>query len=210
MLRGSDIRCLAPKQWLSDSNISFCIQNLTKHFQVSAYKFLNPNFAGMVATHGHREAAASIFLNEQDLVDTKTVYVVWNQGNSHWVVVFIYMNEKSVEYHDPYWGFRSQIVPPTAQEHFFKTITSIRQIIREVYYKFFGETVACEILDTELSQWKYRDMRDNTPQQSNGYDCGLFAIYNIIRSANELALEKPPTGFREHILLSSLKGSLDL
>mmetsp|Transcript_16707 Transcript_16707/g.59256 ORF Transcript_16707/g.59256 Transcript_16707/m.59256 type:complete len:182 (-) Transcript_16707:168-713(-) len=88
-------------------------------------------------------------------------------GNKHWCLIAVDMEQKTVRYYDSCGGAGTEYIRPMldylAEEH------------RTAHGSVF-----------EPNLWTMVPTTQDTPQQSNGYDCGVFASYCALYLANDV------------------------
>jgi len=90
------------------------------------------------------------------LFNFKKIIVPVHDGGNHWTLIEINFQGKSIEYYDSLGGDGR------------KYVIAIFQYIEDEYQKLFNRELP------QSNTWSLITGRRETPQQSNGYDCGVF------------------------------------
>lgn len=153
-------QCLAPKTWLEGETIEQAIASYISDCKVSDSVLCMPTFV-------YQMAAVSSFgpvlqlCAAQKALNFDTIFIPFNTDvngpGSHWLLAAAEFREKDVRV------FNSI--------HSFRTTENASTILLKVVACMY--TAAGE--DFQATDWTVTDVI-NAPQQSNGYDCGVFAI----------------------------------
>ena len=108
-----------------------------------------------------------------DLFTKDLILLPINLGQSHWVCAAINLRLRRFEYYD------SMGIPRPA------VFGTLRAYLRE-------ELRAKKQLELDLSDWEDYFAGDASPQQANGYDCGVFAIQTLEQLSRRDPLEPMP------------------
>ena len=127
------------------------------------------------------------------------------QHHRHWVGIHVLFDSKTVEYHDPFWNIRSKS-PGLAEGHGTKTLRYYYNFMRGLFTAFYPSE---DLMREEMQKWTFKDMKRNTAQQDNGFDCGLFVFKGFFDSCRDQVLSGINKKFRKQILISFLKGHID-
>ncbi|WFD04219.1 Ulp1 peptidase [Malassezia obtusa] len=175
-----DLAKLRPGQWLNDEVINFYgnlimqraneAESERKHAaerhetparSACAYwavHFFSSFFWQKLESQGY--AGVQRWSRRVDLFTKDLILVPINLGQAHWVCAVINLRLRRFEYYDS-----MGIVRPSV-------FSTLRDYLRE-------ELRAKKQLALDLSDWEDYFAGDSSPQQANGYDCGVFAIQTL-------------------------------
>jgi len=118
------------------------------------------------------------FTKKVDLYGKRLVVVPINVGNLHWTLAAVYMEQKTVRYYDSMGGSGSGLV-------------YLRALLR-----YLGdEHQDKKGVPFDSAGWTMVPTTRNTPQQLNGFDCGVFASY----CAHYVSLGAKPSFSQQHM-----------
>ncbi len=110
---------------------------------------------------------------QNGILGVKEIYVPINKGNSHWLLLRADTELKKITL----WDSLGQ------KEGNQIYLRAMHQYLRDKYQEIHGEPN-----DEWADSWSFVDNSQNSPFQSNGYDCGLFVIANTTLLAQNLPL----------------------
>jgi len=117
--------------------------------------YFNTFFYAQLESQGYEKARLSKWTKKVDIFSKDVVLIPINQGNSHWTCLAINFKKKRVEFYDSL-GLRRDTVYVRLRDYINKEHIDKKKIP----FDFHG----------------WGDLFDEaTPQQENGYDCGVFA-----------------------------------
>ena len=167
---GEHVRRLRPRQWLVDELINFYFQLLQQRDKAILEKkgnndlsshFFNSFFFVKLLGDDQRSynyAGVRRWTKRFDIFQKKYVCIPVNLGNMHWTLIVIDVQHKVIRYFDSMNGQGYDYLNATLRylkdEHVDKKKTP---------------------LDTD--GWTLLPTTPDTPQQQNGYDCGVFATF---------------------------------
>ena len=114
----------------------------------------------------------------KDIFDLDKIFFPINQDQMHWLCVVVFMVEKRIQVYDS--------IGPDGGQHY---LDSIFQYLKDEHL----DKKKCPLPD--LDQWELVTCTTNTPDQRNGFDCGVFLCMYI----DLLLLNLPLVFSQEHI-----------
>ena len=167
-----DLRKLQPGQWLNDEVINFygtLVMQRARDAEAKRAKgapadafwrvhFFSSFFWHNLTTRGY--AGVRRWSRRVDIFAQDLVLLPINLGQTHWVCAVINNRLRRFEYYDS------------------------MGIARPEVFKRLREYLAAELrdkkqLDIDLSDWEDYFGSVSSPQQENGYDCGVFAVQTL-------------------------------
>lgn len=182
-----DMSKLRPGQWLNDEVINF-YGVLILHRAREAEKererggvarrafwnihVFNSFFWQNLTSRGY--AGVRRWTRNVDLFTKDLVLFPINLGQAHWVCACLNLRLRRIEYYDSMGMARRSV---------FDTLRSyLREELRDK-----------KKLEIDLSDWEDFAAEDTSPQQENGYDCGVFAMQTLEQlSRRDPQLPMPP------------------
>jgi sentrin-specific protease 1 len=116
-----------------------------------------------------------------------------NLRNTHWVIAVIYMADEKIHYYDSMSGSGD------------KYLQALKQWVVD-------EALDKKKLAIDVSNWKLISNEKHVPQQTNGYDCGVFTTICADFISDDLPLEYDQNDmefFREKIGTDIVRGCLN-
>jgi sentrin-specific protease 1 len=113
-----------------------------------------------------------------------------NLGNTHWCCAVIFMNDKKIQFYDSMGG---------SGRHY---INGLFQYVQDEHQDKKKSALS------NKEDWELVECQPDTPQQMNGYDCGVFtcAFADFISRGAPLAFTQDHvTELRERIALAIVK-----
>ncbi len=185
----SKFRRLRPGVWLDDEIINFYMDLLNDRDnrlrtrmdgQSKPSKFLNSHFYASLSRHGYLRV--SRYSKTFDVFAQEKIFCPINLNNNHWVMAVIFLDKKEIHYYD---SFR--------RSGFTEMNNLLSWIDTEALIE--GKLEYCR------GYWTMRDGRElETPRQSNGVDCGVFAICCASYLADNLPLDYRQEDIDDHRL----------
>ena len=181
------LKLLDPGMWLNDELINAYFDVLEKecanvgrkvyaygsHFVTSLIEYPGGYCYNNVRRWSNRFLPCDIFIAEKILVPI-------NCGNTHWILACIYMNERKIQIYDslissgrPYEAYLQCLLKYLKDERMYKCNTH---------------------LDTQ--PWDLISCQQDTPQQENCTDCGVF----VCMFAKYIVRNEPLQGFNQLIV----------
>ena len=185
-VEGHDIRKLQPGQWLNDEVINFygtlimhraqaAEQKRSSGMRVNAFwrvHFFSSFFWQNLTTRGY--AGVRRWSRRVDLFTQDLILIPINLGQTHWVCAVINLRLRQFEYYDSM-GIPRPDVFVRLREYLSAELQDKKQ------------------LQIDLSDWKDYFANVSSPQQENGYDCGVFAVQTLEQlSRRDPEVEMPP------------------
>lgn len=187
VIYGSDLALVqSSNSWLNDACINFFMALLQQRSTSKTYKFMDPSVISFFvhqctdddeiqdfAQGNSFRGMDKIFIPVNDtMADTK----VW-RGGSHWTLLVIVKAEEKIEF----WHFDSVRHSGNG--------SAARNIARKLGTQFFGVSLPT-VVEAE------------TPQQSNGYDCGvhMIAAAKIFSTMSEVDLKSHERNLRQYTI----------
>ena len=134
--------------------------------------------------------------NKFDVMMLDKVIIPINVRNTHWTLGVIFMEEKEIRYYDSY----------------LKKFNE-RNILEAIWQWLFDEVSIKKGISLNKSEWKIWPVPE-TPQQINGYDCGVFTIMCADFLMDNISIRESTYSqanmefFRQKILNDILRGEL--
>lgn len=145
-----DLLTLADGQWLNDNVIDFYL-NLVTELQERVYCWTT-HFYTTLKKNGYKGVARWAKRRKINVVDMKTVIVPINSMNTHWAVAVVDNEQHTISYYDSL-GSNGNRAAVELLEHYMQQ--------------------EAERLGVPVHQYRLSPNM-KTPQQQNGYDCGVF------------------------------------
>lgn len=128
-----------------------------------------------------------------DIFSLYTIFFPINQDNVHWTLAVVNMKEKCIRYYDSLGGDGN------------------KYLVRLLLY-LVDEHQAKKDKKMDLNGWTLEDCANDTPQQHNTFDCGvytcLFADFLSMNRSLEGISPNDVSLYRPHIALSILNGGV--
>jgi len=115
----------------------------------------------------------SALRRQNGILGVKEIYVPINKDNAHWLLLRADTELKTITL----WDSLGQ----TEGNQIY--LRAMHQYLRDKYQEIHGEPN-----EEWADSWSFVDDSQNSPYQSNGYDCGLFVIANATILAQNLPL----------------------
>jgi len=205
------IQTLKPGQWLNDEVINYFLKNcLAKRDEKLCAKqpgrkrshFFNSFFVQAMFDDKNNNTALRGRYNYKnvrrwskkvpgkDIFNLKYIFCPINLDNMHWTSACIFMEEKKIQYYDSMGG--SGMVK----------LKGLLQYLKDEWKakKKGGELDVCE--------WELVACTRDTPQQLNGYDCGVFTCMFadfVTKDCEPVFQQQHITQCRQRIALSIMK-----
>ncbi|XP_013619673.1 PREDICTED: ubiquitin-like-specific protease 1A isoform X2 [Brassica oleracea var. oleracea] len=160
------LRCLKPGQWLNDEVINLYLVLLKEREAREPKKFLKCHFFNTFfftklvnSATGYNYNAVRRWTSMKKLgyhlIDCDKIFIPIHM-NIHWTLAVINIKERKFQYLDSYKGREPRILDALG-----------RYFVDEVRDK--------NEVDVDVSQWRQEFVQD-LPEQSNGFDCGMFML----------------------------------
>eukprot|EP00510_Aplanochytrium_minuta_P003319 CAMPEP_0184006900 /NCGR_PEP_ID=MMETSP0954-20121128/990_1 /TAXON_ID=627963 /ORGANISM="Aplanochytrium sp, Strain PBS07" /LENGTH=288 /DNA_ID=CAMNT_0026285581 /DNA_START=692 /DNA_END=1558 /DNA_ORIENTATION=+ len=170
-LERGKLNCLAPGSWLNDEVINIFMKLLRAYSVENSNKNGNESFSqcyffsSFFYTQLYSGAKSYEYSKVRrwtkrgsgkcDIFSQRRVFVPHNVHNTHWCLGVIEIPEKRIVYYDSMGGRGSQFL-----SHLLQYLCD--------------ESSDKKKNELDSSQWELVSMGHSTPQQNNGYDCGVF------------------------------------
>lgn len=207
----SSIQTLQPGQWLGDEVITYfylmlskrdedlCEQDASRkrsHFFKSFFmtKLLNVGHAdpAMEGQYEYRNVKRwSKKVPGKNIFNLDKVFFPINQGGMHWLCAVAFVTEKRIQVYDSM---------GSGGQHY---LDSIFQYLQDEHL----DKKKCPLPD--IDQWQLVPCKRDTPQQRNGFDCGVFTCMFADFLSKDCPLifsQEHITQCRERIALSIMSG----
>ncbi|ESQ42324.1 hypothetical protein EUTSA_v10014584mg [Eutrema salsugineum] len=156
VLRRSDLDILKPPNFLNDRVIEFYLSYLSTVHTCPTISLIPPSIAFWISNYPDTESLKDFMkplrLNDIDLLIlpvNDNLDVELAEGGLHWSLLVYYKEANSFFHHDSLMGMNKRNA-----EKLFKAVSP-----------FVSNGDAA-----------YRECNDTTPQQKNGYDCGVYVL----------------------------------
>jgi sentrin-specific protease 1 len=188
------IVCLRPRTWLNDEVMNFYMAMLldrdqklveqSKSQKVESSSsgqpavvprrpsyFFNSFFVSKLMENGYDYAKVKRWTKKFDVFEQDKIFFPVNLSNTHWTMAVVFVQKKEIHYYDSMSGAgRSQLN------------ALLNWIVDEAKEK--------KSMTIDRSEWILRGGHQlTTPQQENGFDCGMFSICCASYLADDLPLE---------------------
>ncbi|THH26655.1 hypothetical protein EUX98_g7530 [Antrodiella citrinella] len=162
----TDLTRLHPSQWLNDEIINFygamIMKRATENKENAGKKgkkllnvhYFSSFFWSKLKTVGYEKGRLAKWTKAFDIFEKDVVLIPVNHNNAHWTAAAINFAKKRIESYDSMGMDRSSV------------------------YKLLREYVSAEFRNKKKKEFDWTGWTDyvmeDTPQQENGYDCGVF------------------------------------
>jgi len=199
--RGS-VHRLRPTKWLNDEVIHFFLTTLARreaHLSKDRPRQLRCHFyksffmTKLLGQGGYRYANVrrwSRKVHGKDIFPLDKIICPINCGGMHWTCAVIDMQKRRIQFYDSLLG--------SGMDY----LKSLMEYLKDEHRNKFKKE-----LDT--SNWELLDCQPNTPQQENGYDCGVFTCMFADYLSRDMPLtfnQANVTECRQRIALSIVNG----
>ena len=180
-----NLACLKPKQWLNDEVINFYAEMIRQRQEKS---FENNNdqkvldcfihstfFFSTLESRGYDKGKLGKWVKKVDIFNKDLVLIPINRGQSHWICSCINFKKKRIEIYDSMGG---------GQLYIFKMLRNYLQ----------SEHINKKGRDFDFNEW-IDFWSENTPQQNNGFDCGVFTCMFMNCLSKGLDVDNAVNGF---------------
>ena len=156
-LDASALGRLKPGKWFNDQIMNICIQILINKAMDTQHNCLVTitHFYNLISTQPER---INTLLNKRAKKTGAQVYnkiiIPINLNNAHWVLASLDMVKHEICYYDSF----NHPMPPVIRENL---------------------TQALRYLDDDGAGYEWTFRTEKSPQQDNGFDCGVFTLKNI-------------------------------
>ena len=177
---------LRPPQWLNDEIINgFLRRVLFPKTNAQRVYFFSSFFMSALIQSGPNGQTeynydynnvrtwGSALRRQNGILGVKEIYVPINKDNAHWLLLRADIELKTITL----WDSLGQ----TEGNQIY--LRAMHQYLRDKYQEIHGEPN-----EEWADSWSFVDDSQNSPYQSNGYDCGLFVIANATILAQNLPL----------------------
>lgn len=158
LLRASDVELLQGSHWLNDVIIGFYFEYLDETFNKNGkrdFYFISPELTQLLKMTDPDQYI--IFLDPFSISECKCILFPLNNcdrkdaaGGTHWSLLIFYKGDKTCYHFDSAKGYNGSIASK------------------------FAENVMSCVLDKNEPNKKFVEV--NSPQQNNGYDCGVYVL----------------------------------
>ncbi|KAG2272685.1 hypothetical protein Bca4012_085749 [Brassica carinata] len=168
-ITGEKLRCLKPGQWLNDEVINLYLVLLKEREARDPNKFLKCHFfntffftklvhSGTGYNYSAVRRWTSVKKLDYHLIDCDKIFIPIHM-NIHWTLAVINIKDRKFQYLDSFKGREPRILDAMA--------------------RYFADEVRDKSgVEVDVSQWRQEFVQD-LPEQSNGFDCGMFMIKYI-------------------------------
>ena len=123
-----------------------------------------------------RERNENRDVNPKYFFANKVFLIPWNYHNTHWVLLFVDMNEKEFFIMD---SSRNRSLDKDIEQQ-MKLMIKFLCVLYNFEHREVIESEYASVID-------FKWIKDNgwLPKQTNTYDCGIFVLMNIFSTVNE-------------------------
>ncbi|KAK8844621.1 hypothetical protein IAR55_006468 [Kwoniella newhampshirensis] len=165
-VNSGSIRRLRPNTWLDDEIMNAYCALMTDRAQVDGTKrrvhYLNSFFYAKLVDQGYEKARLKRWTKKIDIFDLDVLVFPINLGNMHWTACAVNFDKKRVEYYDSMGdgtGNRAGV------------FRAVRGYLDAEHREKKGQPF-------DFTGWE-NHFNENTPQQDNGSDCGVFSCQTL-------------------------------
>ncbi|ANB13591.1 SUMO protease ULP1 [Sugiyamaella lignohabitans] len=167
-LQVQDVRSLADASWLNDNVIDFYLAMATekanKNSDLTSFAFSTHFFSKLEGPQGYKAVSRWAKRKNIDVTKLDFVFVPINLSNVHWCLAVINNREKKFEFYDSMGGDGSR---------------SLSKLCDYMVNEADRITPGQHEAHVEKYSSYERVSRASCPQQTNGYDCGVFTCKNV-------------------------------
>lgn len=181
-LTSSHLSTLCPRMWLGDEVVNNYFTMLDRRCEgdrsLKRCHFFNSFFISKLLEDGNYNfEGVRNWTRQSDLFSCRLVMALVNVGNQHWCLVVVDFEAKTIRYYDSMGGRGNNY------------LAAVRQYLDDEHQDKKGRAF-------DFDDWKLVPTtdNDNTPRQSNSFDCGVFATF----CAHYLAYGVHPNITQEH------------
>eukprot|EP01034_Spumella_vulgaris_P031276 gene31276-38643_t len=162
--------CLKPSTWLNDEVINFYMNMLQERdllltekaggetARKSSHYFSSFFIDRLCADRKYNYKNVQRWSRKFDVFAKDKVFMPINLSQTHWVMAVAFVQRREIHYYDSMNGSGDRYLPHIMQ-----------WLVDEAKDKKKGSIVIDPL------EWKQISMREDTPQQRNGVDCGVFS-----------------------------------
>lgn len=186
-----DLQTLAPTKWLNSSVIEYFLKVIEdENPRIVSF---SPFFITKLSESGYTSVKRWMKMKKKNInTDVDKILVPINVNGNHWVCAMVDLQKNKVFYMDSLCMTKNS---PTA----FRYMQRLKDYVMQESGGALGKDL--EMIHLE------------SPQQSNGYDCGIFTLMNLLQLANDEAIvlnQKNANDFRFHVANEILKQRIDI
>lgn len=186
-----DLQTLAPTKWLNSSVIEYFLKVIEdENPRIVSF---SPFFITKLSESGYTSVKRWMKMKKKNInADVDKILVPINVNGNHWVCAMVDLQKDKIFYLDSLCTTKNS---PTA----FRYMQRLKDYVIQESGGALGKDL--EMIHLE------------SPQQSNGYDCGIFTLMNLLQLANEEAIvldQKNANDFRFHVANEILKQRIDI
>ncbi|KAL6935298.1 hypothetical protein ACO0R3_000340 [Hanseniaspora guilliermondii] len=185
-----DLQTLAPTKWLNSSVIEYFLKVIEdENPKIVSF---SPFFITKLSESGYTAVKRWMKMKKKNINDVHKILVPINVNRNHWVCSMIDLQKNKIFYLDSLCSTKNS---PIA----FRFMQRLKDYVIQESGGSLGKDL--EMIHLE------------SPQQSNGYDCGIFTLMNLLQLANDEAIVMNQTNandFRFHIANEILKQRIDI
>ena len=171
-VKWKDMATLRPMTWLNDEVINLFMKLIDTRLQAAVDAtlpkcyFMQTNFYTKLAEgpSGYSYASVKRWTKKVDVFSKDLVIVPIHCHGNHWTLAVINFKARRFEYYDSLRGSEGRVL-----EHLRRWLADEHQDKKKAAY--------------DTSEWTDTSWKSGTPQQRNGFDCGVF----MTRTADYLA-----------------------
>lgn len=186
-----DLQTLAPTEWLNSSVIEYFLK-VVEDDNPRIVSF-SPFFITKLSESGYVSVKRWMKMKKKNIVnDVDKILVPINVNGNHWVCSMIDLQKNKIFYLDSLCRTKNS---PVA----FRFMQRLKDYVIQESGGALGKDI--EMIHLE------------SPQQSNGYDCGIFTLMNLLQLANDEAIvlgQKNANDFRFYVANEILKQRIDI
>ena len=183
-IRGTDIKQsefqrFRDETWLNDTLINCFLKKYVQDMLNDVYCFDTHFFTRLwedgyynydnVKRWGRRFAPDPETGQPRGLAALKTLYVPINISNSHWIFILVDVEKRQIE---PYDSFGRK-VPGNG-----RYLSDMKRYVYDELHKGVSDANR-QPYDRWRRTWRARDLSEQSPNQLNTYDCGIFTMLTI-------------------------------
>ncbi|KAG1697116.1 hypothetical protein DVH05_017500 [Phytophthora capsici] len=196
------LQCLLPATWLNDEVINFYFQMMSDRDAAlveagvlsKRSHFFNSFFYTKVSENGYNFVNVRRWTRKIDLFAMDKIFMPVNVGNMHWCMAVIYMTEKRIQYYDSMMGSGAACLKVLLRYLHDESEHKKKQKFNDEGWELVGTT-------------------PDTPQQTNGSDCGVFSCMfaDYLSQNRPLTFKQKDIPFHRHrMVLHVTRGYIPL
>ncbi|KAK5649972.1 hypothetical protein RI129_001001 [Pyrocoelia pectoralis] len=183
-LYGDEYSSLFNQSWLHGTTIDACILSKFKEINCNSILYIPTGQSLVIMEHYKNPVHDSFVINKLRLIDVTKLLIPYNVHRNHWIVLIVdIINSKFIIYD-------SGKTTNTSAANTYRKHLSL--YLKDINRKYGGDNFYCiDNFSTEIISF---------PCQTDGYNCGIFAINFMLHALEGTKLEQfAPNDFRNYL-----------